>query len=137
MKRTLVRARGKVLRVAVSAQMLLAPAQFLVRAGALAAQARPGVTAEEARRARAAAVEFTERLLRARDLKPVVGEMFVADFARRHVAQEASRGGGRGDFMFEGVPALQFRRALLAHAERASFGRASTSPPTTCSTTVS
>ena len=119
MKRKLVRVRGKVLRVVVSLQVLLTPVQMIARAGSLVAQTRPGVTAEEARRARAAAVEFTDRLLRARDLAPVVREMFVADFARRYIQSQAKRTGNtaRGEFMFEGVPALQFKTALTAHAE--------------------
>lgn len=109
---------GRALRVLVSLQLLIVPAQFGLRVLAFAAQARPGLTAEEAKRARAVAAEFSERLLRARDLAPVVREMFVADFARRYVAEQGKRHGGGGDFMFDGIPALQFRRELAAaHAE--------------------
>lgn len=117
MKKKKLGVRGKVLRVLLSLQVLAAPAQFVARAGSLVAQARPDVMAEEARRARAAAAEFAERLLRARDFGPVVREMFVGDFARRYVAAQAGRTEAGGEFMFDGVPALQFKAALGAQAE--------------------
>ena len=120
MKRKLVKLRGPLARLLLALQLFALPAQFALRAWAMVVQARPGVvSADDARRARAAAAAFAERLLRSRDLGAVVREMYVSDFARRYVEQQSGRAvqGPPRDFMFEGIPSLRFSPALLARPE--------------------
>jgi hypothetical protein len=92
-KSKLAKLRGPLVRVVVSLQLVVTPAQLALRVGAAAAvQTAPGgVLADEAREARELAAVFSERLLRARDLAPLVREMYVGDFARRYVEQQAAR----------------------------------------------
>ena len=94
-------------------------------AAAAAAQRRDAPTEQEAREARELARVFTERLLKTRDLSSIVRELYVADFMRRQLEElEKSRGGAAPDgFMLDGIPALSFKRALLAHPESEHWTR--------------
>ena len=86
---------------------------------------RDAATEQEAREARELALVFTERLLKTRDLSSIVRELYVEDFMRRQLEElSVSRGGGEpDDFMLDGIPALSFKRALLAHPEHEYWTR--------------
>ena len=88
-------------------------------------QRRDAPTEQEAREARELALAFTERLLKTRDLSSIVRELYVEDFMRRHLEElSVSRGGSEpDDFMLDGIPALSFKRALLAHPENEHWTR--------------
>lgn len=92
---------------------------------AAAAQRRDAPTEQEAREARELALVFTERLLKERDLSSIVRELYVEDFMRRQLEElKKSRGGAApDDFMLDGIPALSFKRALLAHPENEHWAR--------------
>lgn len=93
-----------------------------------------GVTKEEERLARETAAAFSERLLTTRDFGPVVQELYARDFMRRHLARVSEREKALKDspltkqmrgntFMLYGVPALEFRKELLARDDDENWPR--------------
>lgn len=116
-----VKRKGLEVCAAAFAVMVLLPQASV----AAATQGRDAPTEQEAHEARELALVFTERLLKTRDLSSIVRELYVADFMRRQLEEsKKSRGGAApDDFMLDGIPALSFKRALLAHPQNEYWTR--------------